>query len=71
MRALHPFMPFLTEELWQRFIVLMGEEERCESICLRPYPLKGEKPTFPYEEEALEEEASSEETVGEEAVGKQ
>lgn len=45
MRALHPFMPFLTEELWQRLIVLMSGRERFESICLTDYPIKGEKPT--------------------------
>ena len=43
MRALHPFMPFLTEELWQRMIVLMQRELLSESICLSSYPSKMER----------------------------
>ena len=36
LRLLHPVMPFLTEELWQR---LPGREEiHAETICLAPYP---------------------------------
>ena len=35
LRLLHPVMPFLTEELWQR---LGGAEERPISIALAPYP---------------------------------
>ncbi|HEX7182541.1 MAG TPA: valine--tRNA ligase [Thermoanaerobaculia bacterium] len=39
LRLLHPMMPFLTEELWQR---LPGHEAiHPETICLAPYP-KGE-----------------------------
>jgi valyl-tRNA synthetase len=34
LRLLHPVMPFLTEELWQR----MGGAERPISIALAPYP---------------------------------
>jgi len=50
MRTLHPFMPFLTEELWQRLSVLITGPERIESICLSRYPVKGEKPTLTNEE---------------------
>jgi valyl-tRNA synthetase len=32
LRLLHPFMPFITEELWQRL------PHRGETICLAPYP---------------------------------
>lgn len=33
-KALHPFMPFITEELYQR-MQIRGENE---SICTTPYP---------------------------------
>jgi valyl-tRNA synthetase len=36
LRLLHPAMPFLTEELWQRFAA--GRKERPVSIALAPYP---------------------------------
>jgi len=40
LRLLHPVMPFLTEELWQR---LPGHESvHPETICLAPYPLRQE-----------------------------
>jgi len=35
LRAMHPLMPFVTEELWQR---LPAAEGRAESIALAPYP---------------------------------
>ncbi|HUF92707.1 MAG TPA: class I tRNA ligase family protein, partial [Candidatus Limnocylindria bacterium] len=35
LRLLHPFMPFITEELWQR---LPGREARGASIMIAPYP---------------------------------
>src|SRR6185295_171999 len=41
LRLLHPVMPFLTEELWQR---LPGHEEiHPETICLAPYPRREER----------------------------
>ncbi|HEY2290457.1 MAG TPA: valine--tRNA ligase, partial [Thermoanaerobaculia bacterium] len=40
LRLLHPVMPFLTEELWQR---LPGHEAiHSETICLAPYPRREE-----------------------------
>jgi valyl-tRNA synthetase len=41
LRLLHPVMPFLTEELWQR---LPGREAiHPETICLAPYPGRDER----------------------------
>ena len=41
LRLLHPVMPFLTEELWQR---LPGHEAiHAETICLAPYPRREER----------------------------
>ncbi len=48
LRALHPFAPFLTEELWQR---LPRPTDRPASIALSPYPTP--------EEGRLDEEAES------------
>ena len=38
LRMLHPFMPFLTEEIWQTVSSLAGQEG--ESIMLAPWPMK-------------------------------
>jgi len=38
MRALHPFMPFLTEELWQRLKPLQSDGKEINTICLANYP---------------------------------
>jgi valyl-tRNA synthetase len=41
LRLLHPVMPFLTEEVWQR---LPGHEAiHPETICLAPYPVRVER----------------------------
>ncbi|MDP1728086.1 MAG: valine--tRNA ligase [Bacteroidota bacterium] len=34
MKVLHPFMPFITEEIWQN----MAERKQGESICIEKYP---------------------------------
>ncbi len=34
LRALHPFMPFITEEVWQN----IQDRKAGESICIAPYP---------------------------------
>ena len=39
LRLLHPFMPFITEEIWQRLqSVLPQEREQPDSIMVAPYP---------------------------------
>jgi valyl-tRNA synthetase len=38
LRLLHPAMPFLTEELWQRFLPEAGRASRPPSIALAQYP---------------------------------
>ncbi len=48
LRLLHPAMPFLTEELWQRLAA--GEAARPASIALAAYP----QPDAPYLDEAAE-----------------
>ncbi|MGH8285020.1 MAG: valine--tRNA ligase, partial [Steroidobacteraceae bacterium] len=49
-RALHPLMPFITEEIWQRAAALAGRSG--ETVMLQPYPLAVE---FPADEEAERE----------------
>jgi valyl-tRNA synthetase len=49
-RALHPLMPFISEEIWQRIAPLAGISG--ETVMLQPYPQAGE---FPADEEAERE----------------
>jgi valyl-tRNA synthetase len=51
-RALHPFMPFITEEIWQRAARLAGRSG--DSIMLEPYPDAADYPP----DEAAEREAA-------------
>lgn len=54
LRLLHPFMPFLTEELYQR-LPLRPREGAPPTICLEAYP---EPDEFPTRSEGLEKEVS-------------
>lgn len=40
LRALHPFIPFITEELWQRIATILEKQEG--SIMMKQYPDAGE-----------------------------
>ncbi|MDP6549675.1 MAG: class I tRNA ligase family protein, partial [Dehalococcoidia bacterium] len=42
LRVLHPFMPFITEEIWQNLLARLPREGSLpESIMVSPYPLVG------------------------------
>lgn len=44
LRLLHPFMPFITEELWQNLKQYVAAEgQRIESIMIAPYPVAGDR----------------------------
>lgn len=46
LRAIHPMMPFITEEIWQKitpFLPKIGEPKGPFTIMLQPYPLFDEK----------------------------
>ena len=52
LRLLHPLMPFLTEELWQR--LAEAEEDRPESIALAHYPQYNPEASDPQAEHEME-----------------
>jgi valyl-tRNA synthetase len=47
LRLLHPFMPFITEELWQRL------PHEGESVMVAPYPRARRKPAYAEAEQAM------------------
>jgi valyl-tRNA synthetase len=47
-RALHPLMPFITEEIWQKTAALAGRGG--PTIMLEPYPLAADYPADPQAE---------------------
>jgi valyl-tRNA synthetase len=49
-RALHPYMPFITEELWQR---LPRPASRPRSVALAPYPTLADGPSRPEAEREM------------------
>jgi len=50
-RALHPFMPFITEEIWQRLAPLARRPG--PSVMLAPYPSAGDFPPDPAAEQEI------------------
>jgi valyl-tRNA synthetase len=52
LRCLHPLIPFITEEIWQRIAPFAGTHEEGATIMTQPYPDSGE---FPADDEAESE----------------
>ena len=52
LKLLHPFLPFITEEIWQSLPHLKGDT--CESIMVADYPKYKEEFSFPEAENAIE-----------------
>jgi len=55
LRLLHPFMPFITEELWQSLKQrLPNKSQMPASIMIAPYPTSNEKAIDPEAEQAMD-----------------
>ncbi len=55
LRLLHPFMPFITEEIWQRLKPYPpGVGQQVESIVIAPYPIADDKALDPEAEQGME-----------------
>ena len=56
LRLLHPFMPFITEEIWTRLKQALPKDENfVESIMISPYPLSNPSLLDPDSERGMEE----------------
>jgi valyl-tRNA synthetase len=53
LRALHPLMPFITEEIWQRIAPLTGAGDPAASIMLAPWPDTAQWREDPAAEESI------------------
>jgi valyl-tRNA synthetase len=51
LRLLHPIIPFITEEIWQKIGSLAGKQG--DSIMIQPYPRVDEKPADPQADNAI------------------
>jgi len=55
LRLLHPFMPFITEELWQNLKQrLPNKDQMPASIMIAPYPIGNNKPADSTAEQAMD-----------------
>jgi len=55
LRLLHPFMPFITEEIWQNLTSFLPEDKgRAESIMIAPYPVANKEAIDPQAEQEME-----------------
>ncbi len=52
LRCLHPFIPFITEEIWQRAAPAAGIDVTDTSIMIQPFP---DRDAFPVDDEAEQE----------------
>ncbi|KAK0525152.1 valine--tRNA ligase [Tilletia horrida] len=61
LRLLHPYMPFVTEELWQR--LPRRPSEKLDSISLAAYPVEVKERSFPEADEEWEQAFSAVKTA--------
>src|SRR5512138_1940907 len=54
LRLLHPFMPFITEEIWQALPGTAGAKGCSPTIMLAPYPEYSDKLSYPAEAADME-----------------